>query len=144
MGTMFVILLAVAASDQSEARETAQGWRDAERTWRESFQTAHKDYKPRPPELAPEEAPVPLTPLRPRCQYAILPTAKGFQVLRIAKGQLMSVDSPWDSRQAAEYAVQDLVKRDHFEFFDEAAAARSQPARHGQHRINHQHLSARR
>jgi hypothetical protein len=143
MGTVFVILLAVAVSDQPEARDTDQGWREAERTWRESFQTAHKDYKPRPPDVPHEEAPTPLTPLRPQFQYAILPTPKGFQVLRIAKGRLTSVDRPWDSRQAAEYAIQDLVKRDRFELFDEAAARR-QPARHAQHRISRQHLSARR
>ena len=138
MGTVFVILLAVAVSDQPEMRETAEGWRAAERTWRESFQTAHKDFKPRPPEVAPEEAPLPLTPLRPQFKYAILPTPKGFQVLRIAKGRLMSVDRPWDSWRAAEYAVQDLVKRDRFVFFDEATGARSQPARLAQHRISHQ------
>src|SRR5580700_10936219 len=117
MGTMFVIVLAVAAGGQPNVAEASQGWREAEQTWRETFQAAHKDYKPPPPELAPEEALTPLPPSEPRSrrQYAIIATGKGFQVLRIGRGGIVWVDRPWDSRRAAEYAVRDLAQRDRVE-----------------------------
>jgi hypothetical protein len=143
MGILLVIVLAMAAGGQPDAPETPQEWRDAEQAWRESFQAAHKDYQPPTPELAPE---VPLTPLPPsqprtRRQYTIIPTSKGFQVLRIDKKGIAWVDRPWDSRRAAEYAVHDLAQRDRFE--SDAVPAGNHPARFARQRIGNQHPNRR-